>query len=97
MQKVSDQNGTGYSNISNNDFTTKEFIQLNGCRNLQDTPFCTKTELTADYQGSHIELTSNEFFGAAANLIKTTTIPASRQPRYPNEEGKFDTGMETNS
>jgi hypothetical protein len=77
---------SGDSNISNSSTpATREFIALNDCRKLEDTPFSTKIELTADYQGSHIVLASNELFGAAANLIKTTVH--TLHPRLPNEEG----------
>lgn len=75
----------------------KEFIEidnntsyksLGNCPDLLTTPFATKIELSADYQGSCIILVSNELFGSAKNLIKTTANYIKHEPRK-NEEGNL--------
>jgi hypothetical protein len=58
---------------------------------LEDTEFCTKIELTADYQGSSVLSASNEHYGPASNMIKTTVsnfndLKRDQTPKE-NEEG----------
>lgn len=58
---------------------------------LEDTEFCTKIELTADYQGSSVLSASNEHYGPASNMIKTTVCNLNNLKRdltpKENEEG----------
>jgi hypothetical protein len=64
------------------------YFVLEGCSTLDDTPFATKTELTADYQESRITSVSDELYGSANNLIKTTINTQRKNPwEKDNEEG----------
>lgn len=99
--KKTDNNVTTNLNIQQNQETCNTsiekvppFITLKSCTYLDDTPFATKTELTADYQGSRISFVSDESFGAASNLIKTTIDTEEKKPwEKDNEEG--NTNKET--
>lgn len=70
----------------------KAYRNLDNCPDLHTTPFATKIELTADYQGSCILFASNELYGSAKNLIKTT-VNNDKQDSRENEEGKLILGL----
>ncbi|KAI7906396.1 galactose-binding domain-like protein [Cokeromyces recurvatus] len=71
--------GSAVEHLNSNIEST--FVALKDCSSLKETSFAFKTELTADYQGSHIVYASDEFYGAADNLIKTSLNNIAIQKR----------------
>lgn len=53
--------------------------------NLHDTSFRNKIDLAADYQGSNIMFVSDQTFGAAVNLLKTTVVDKTKIKTWEKE------------
>lgn len=69
----------------------RAYRYLRGFSRLEETSFWMKTELTADYQGSTVLSASNEHYGSAFNIIKTTVQKeVESKSGKENEEGKKD-------
>lgn len=67
----------------------RAYRHLRGMSRLEETSFWMKTELTADYQGSTLLSVSNEHYGSANNIIKTTVDTETViNPADGNEEGE---------
>ncbi|CEP07920.1 hypothetical protein [Parasitella parasitica] len=79
------------SDDSDDDNGTLNSRRLYGVTNVRQTPFANKIDLAADYQDSTVISSSDDTFGAAANLIKTVASTSHTNEQL-NEEDEFRDG-----
>ncbi|KAG2231960.1 hypothetical protein INT48_001269 [Thamnidium elegans] len=63
----------------NDTLNRSSYKRLDACYNLNDTPFATKIDLAADYQGSYIMYVSDQTFGSAGNIIRTDVLKEKKE------------------
>ncbi|KAI9359078.1 galactose-binding domain-like protein [Pilaira anomala] len=92
-----DVNISSSESINNNGYNTIKnalYRRIPSISNLHDTSFRNKIDLAADYQGSNIMFVSDQTFGAAINLLKTTVVDETKLKTWEkeNEENGIQNG-----